>query len=160
MPASNFDTQLTLQVVKQQIYQQMCIEQEKITNDVILQQISNPQFNWDRPAKLLNTNKRSLKRWVSETYQRQINQKLTYQDQETLTKYVKQAYNNNYNLCNKDLQLTIKSKLIGQYHWQCFYTAFTNTKRQCIKNSTQINSSKNEENNKIIEELKCILGFE
>ncbi|CAL5970890.1 Conserved_hypothetical protein [Hexamita inflata] len=161
MPKSTFDTKYTLKVITVEIKRQMNILEDQITSQFVVATLSNPQFNWDIPAKYLGTQKRSLKRWVSETYQRQINKKLSQEDHEILLKYVRQALHNGYNLCNKDLQLTIKAKLSYDYHWQSSYSAFTNAKRLCISETGQIVQLKKDPNRStLIKQIASLLGIE
>ncbi|CAL5988060.1 Conserved_hypothetical protein [Hexamita inflata] len=132
MPRSNFASEQAINALKLAISLQLGIQSEIISNETILMQLQNPQFNWNRPAESLNQSGKSLKRWVSESFQRQINQKLTPNDHFLLVQLVQTAINNNLNVYDRQIQVQIYKQLSKTYNWQVFYSAFTNAKQTCI----------------------------
>ncbi|CAL5988150.1 Conserved_hypothetical protein [Hexamita inflata] len=133
MPHSILNTEFTLRVILSQIEKQLKIAENDITNDTIVQLLDDKKFNWTKPADILGIQKRSLKRWITETYQRQINKKVSKEDQQLLTGLITEAMKLGLNVCNKDLQLQMKSKLSDDYHWQSFYSAFSYSKRTATR---------------------------
>ena len=100
MPHSTINSQHTIEVLKK--YVQTLVKQE-VDNDQLQHILLDNDciVDWSVPAQQLGLTKRQLKRWYTETYQRQIHEKVSKQDAKLLQQIIIDRILNNQDYRSK-----------------------------------------------------------
>ncbi|CAL6049491.1 Conserved_hypothetical protein [Hexamita inflata] len=154
MPASFINTDFAIQVIKKQMFYQFGCQENLIQPQHITTLLQNPIFNWDSVANLLSVSKQYVRRWVAETYQRMINKKMSLQDYIVLESNVLQKMNEGANLKSKVVQKEILDGLSYNYHWQIFYSNFSNAIRSAKKKFSDGYYKLKEQIKKLLQEVE------
>lgn len=168
MPHSTMNSQHTIEILKK--YVQSLTKQE-VDNDQ-LQRIlldNDRIIDWSVPAQQLGLTKRQLKRWYTETYQRQTHEKVSKQDAKLLQQMIIDRILNGQDYRSKPAQAEMHAMLSKKYEKFQFCTAYTNAKRlaqdkvaknQCSSLSQLTNESKSQsEMDELLGEIQKIMSL-